>query len=87
VAEASVGKEELRATFYRHPREGERWSLAGAGEVHSAGINAAQRRQRDFMTGRYRRVHGQAARTSGAQLSCAMEGTSASRTRGGRRSG
>jgi hypothetical protein len=31
--------------FYRRPRGGERQSSAGAGEVHSAGINAAQRRR------------------------------------------
>jgi hypothetical protein len=37
--------------FYRRPREGERWSSAGAGEVHSAGINAAQRRRRDLTAG------------------------------------
>jgi hypothetical protein len=37
--------------FYRRPREGERRSSAGAGEVHSAGINAAQRRRRDLTAG------------------------------------
>jgi hypothetical protein len=58
VAEAGAGKEELGVTFYRHPREGERWSSASAGEVHSAGINATQRRRRDFTVGWYRRVHG-----------------------------
>jgi hypothetical protein len=40
--------------FYRRPREGERGSSAGAGEVHSAGINAAQRRRRDLTAGGYR---------------------------------
>jgi hypothetical protein len=83
--------------FYRRPREGERRSSAGAGEVHSAGINAAQRRRRDLTardgTGQGR---GQAARTGQCQtLLCgegmgegtAMEGTAVSRTRGGRRSG
>jgi hypothetical protein len=39
--------------FYRRPREGERRSSAGAGEVHSAGINAAQRRRRDLTAGQY----------------------------------
>jgi hypothetical protein len=37
-----------RATFYRRPRGGERRSSAGAGEVHNAGINVAQRRRRDL---------------------------------------
>jgi hypothetical protein len=37
--------------FYRRPREGERRSSAGAGEVQSAGINAAQRRRRDLTAG------------------------------------
>jgi hypothetical protein len=37
--------------FYRRPRGGERWSSADAGEVHNAGINAAQRRRRDRTVG------------------------------------
>jgi hypothetical protein len=39
--------------FYRCPRGGERRSSAGAGEVHSAGINVAQRRRLDSTAGRY----------------------------------
>jgi hypothetical protein len=42
------GRRCLGRPFYRCPREGERRSSAGAGEVHSAGINAAQRRRRDL---------------------------------------
>jgi hypothetical protein len=47
VAEAGAGKEVPEATFLWAPegRGGERRSSAGAGEVHSAGINAAQRRR------------------------------------------
>jgi hypothetical protein len=61
--------------FYRRPREGERRSSAGAGEVHSTDINAAQRRRRDLTAGGGTgRVHGQAARTGGAKLSCAARG-------------
>jgi hypothetical protein len=45
VAEAGAGKEVPGRPFYRRPRGGERWSSAGAGEVHSAGINVAQRRR------------------------------------------
>jgi hypothetical protein len=75
VAEAGAGKEVLGATFYRRPREGERWSSAGAGEVHSTGINAAQRRRRDLTAGGGTgRVHGQAARTGSAKLSYAARG-------------
>jgi hypothetical protein len=44
----------LGRPFYRRPREGDRRSSAGAGDVHSAGINAAQRRRRDLTAGRYR---------------------------------
>jgi hypothetical protein len=71
------GRRCLGRPFYRCPREGERRSSAGAGEVHSAGINAAQRRRRDLTAeggGGYRRVHGQATRTGGAKLSCAARG-------------
>jgi hypothetical protein len=42
VAEAGAGKEVPGWPFYRRPREGEWRSSVGAGEVHSAGINAAQ---------------------------------------------
>jgi hypothetical protein len=69
--------------FYRRPREGERRSSAGAGEVHSAGINAAQRRRRDLTAGA---VPGKDAVKrrgwGGAKLSCATRGR---RWRGRRR--
>jgi hypothetical protein len=42
VDEAGAGKE---APFIGTRGEGERQSSAGAGEVHSAGINVAQRRR------------------------------------------
>jgi hypothetical protein len=72
--------------FYRRLREGERWSSAGAGEVHSAGINAAQRRRRDLTAGGGTgRVHGQAVRTGGAKLSCAARGWARGRRWRGRR--
>jgi hypothetical protein len=45
------GRRCSRRPFYRRPREGERRSSAGTGEVHSAGINAAQRRRRDLTAG------------------------------------
>jgi hypothetical protein len=45
VAEPVQGRRCPGRPFYRHPREGEWRSSAGAGEVHSAGINAAQRRR------------------------------------------
>jgi hypothetical protein len=97
------GRECSERPFYRRPREGERRSSADAGEVHSAGINAAQRRRRDLTAGAVpgkdtvkRRGRG------GAKLSCAARGwargrgrwrgrrsevTATSRTWGGRRSG
>jgi hypothetical protein len=69
--------------FYRRPGEGERRSSAGVGEVHSADINAAQRRRRDLTAGTVpgkdvvkRRGRG------GAKLSCAARGR---RWRGRRR--
>jgi hypothetical protein len=45
------GRRCLGRPFYRSLREEERRSTAGAGEVHSAGINAAQRRRRDLTAG------------------------------------
>jgi hypothetical protein len=45
------GRKCLGRPFYRCPREGEWRSSADAGEVHSAGINAAQRRRRDLTMG------------------------------------
>jgi hypothetical protein len=72
--------------FYRRPREGERRSSAGAGEVHSAGINVAQRRRRDLTAGAVpgkdtvkRRGRG------GAKLSCAVRGWARGRRWRGRR--
>jgi hypothetical protein len=72
--------------FYRRPREGERRSSAGAGEVHSAGINAAQRRRRDLTAGA---VPGKDAvkrrGRGGAKLSCAARGWARGRRWRGRR--
>jgi hypothetical protein len=69
------GRRCLGRPFYRRPREGERRSSSGAGEVHSAGINAAQRRRRDLMAGA---VPGKDAVKwrgwGGAELSCAARG-------------
>jgi hypothetical protein len=45
------GRRSSGQPFYRRPREGERQSSAGAGEVHSASFNAAQRRRRDLTAG------------------------------------
>jgi hypothetical protein len=45
------GRRSSGRPFYRRPREGERWSSAGVGEVHSASICAAQRRRRDLTAG------------------------------------
>jgi hypothetical protein len=80
------GRRCLGRPFYRRPREGERRSSAGAGEVHNAGINAAQRRRRDLTAGGgggggTGREHGQAARTGGANLSCAARGWARGRRR------
>jgi hypothetical protein len=65
----------LGRPFYRRPREGEQRSSAGAGEVHSAGINAAQRRRRDLTVVA---VPGKDAVKrrgwGGAKLSCAARG-------------
>jgi hypothetical protein len=61
--------------FYRRPREREQRSSAGTGEVHSAGINVAQRRRRDLTGGV---VPGKDAvkrrGRGGAKLSCAARG-------------
>jgi hypothetical protein len=70
------GRRCLGRPFYRRPREGGgQRSSAGAGEVHNAGINAAQRRRRDLTAGVVpgkdvvkRRGRG------GAELSCAARG-------------
>jgi hypothetical protein len=80
------GRRCLGRPFYRRPREGERRSSAGADEVHSAGINAAQRRRRDLTAGAVsgkdvvkRRGRG------GAELSCAARGWARGRRWRGRR--
>jgi hypothetical protein len=84
------GRRCSRRPFYRRPTEGVRRSSAGAGEVHSTGINAAQRRRRDLTAGSVPA----STRSSGEDGQCqtflcgegtTMEGTAASRTRGRRR--
>jgi hypothetical protein len=91
------GRRSSGRPFYRRLREGERRSSAGAGEVHSVGINAAQRRRRDPTTGAGGAVP-VSTRSSDEDGQCqtflcgegmgegtAMEGMAASRTRGRRR--
>jgi hypothetical protein len=80
------GRRCLGQPFYRRPREGERRSSVGTGEVHSAGINAAQRRRRDLTAGAVlgkdavkRRGRG------GAKLSCVARGWARGRRWRGRR--
>jgi hypothetical protein len=72
--------------FYRRPREGEWRSSAGAGEVHSAGVNAAQHQRRDLTAGA---VPGKDAvkrrGRGGAKLSCAARGWARGRQWRGRR--
>jgi hypothetical protein len=54
VAVVGARRRGARGDHFIGARGGERWSSADAGEVHSAGVNAAQRRRRDRTTGRYR---------------------------------
>jgi hypothetical protein len=72
--------------FYRRPREGERRSSVGPSQVHSAGINAAQRRRRDLTAGAVpgKDVVKQRGR-GGAELSCAARGWARGRRWRGRR--
>jgi hypothetical protein len=61
--------------FYRRPGEGEWRSSVGAGEVHNAGINVAQRRRRDLTAGAVLGKDGVKRRgRGGAKLSCAARG-------------
>jgi hypothetical protein len=55
MVEAGARKEGLGPAFYRRPRGGGAVELLGSGELHSAAINAAQRRRGDATAGRYRR--------------------------------
>jgi hypothetical protein len=67
--------------FYRRAREGGAVELLGSGELHSAAINAAQRRRGDATAGRYRRGRwSRGGGRSGAKLPCAVRWQ-----RGGRR--
>jgi hypothetical protein len=55
MAEAGARKEGLGASLLEAPEGRGAVELLGSGELHSAAINAAQRRRGDTTAGRYRR--------------------------------